>query len=609
MRLILALAVGIVVTSSLVQAEELTVVDGTLRLPSEGLTTVSELRGRWEVYVGRAVHPEELRVLPQRTYLHVPPPYGRYYTRGGERLVSGVITYRLEIENVPASDIPAIRIPLAHGGLRAWVNGRELVDVGTGDVRLSHTPFFLPQAGGRARTRVERGVLIPLVPNHAGRAELVIHITSVNYPYSGMTLFPARVGPLQMLIRDKNGRVFWDGLFAGAILLLAMYHLLLRLGPNQKTPTLTLGLLLVFLAFRLLAVEGEMVVTALPWVSARLHLRLQGLAIYPLVALYVHFIRSMFPVEAYRTPMTILRGASWTWLGLSLVVPASLWMDLLYAWTPVAAVAVGLIGWTSVRAVVVRRSGARIVAAAVAVVIVGATLESLRAVDLLPFQASPVPVTVLIFAGLNSLALSRRIFDFRISLASLRDQAQHDGLTGLHNRRSFDSGLNEEWARHVRSVSPLALIMVDIDNFKRYNDTKGHQAGDVVLQAVARVLDSHAQRTNDLAARYGGEEFVVLLPNTEARGAYLLAEKIRRAVEELAIDHPGTDGGVVTVSLGVSALMPRQDDRDINGAQCLLKSADTALYDAKGAGRNAVRTASPEGLGCGGNGGQRVPGG
>lgn len=161
--------------------------------------------------------------------------------------------------------------------------------------------------------------------------------------------------------------------------------------------------------------------------------------------------------------------------------------------------------------------------------------------------------------------------------AELEALATQDGLTGIKNRRAFGIRLDEEVARATRYSLPLALLLLDVDSFKSYNDTFGHPAGDEVLKLVAQILGENARET-DMAARYGGEEFVVLLPQTDAAGAWVIAERIRRAVA----DYPWPDRAV-TVSMGVAHLLPVVD----TGSQ-LIARADQALYQSKAGGRNRV---------------------
>ena len=169
----------------------------------------------------------------------------------------------------------------------------------------------------------------------------------------------------------------------------------------------------------------------------------------------------------------------------------------------------------------------------------------------------------------------------------LQRMAWRDPLTGLANRRAFDETYTAEWLRARRDGDSLAVVMIDIDWFKGYNDTYGHSVGDECLTQVASLLGSACHRAGDLAARYGGEEFVLLLPHTTAAGAWAVAETARRTVLERAIAHRESPKGVVTVSLGVAACRPLF----VSDRLRVLNAADGALYAAKGAGRDRVEEA------------------
>lgn len=173
----------------------------------------------------------------------------------------------------------------------------------------------------------------------------------------------------------------------------------------------------------------------------------------------------------------------------------------------------------------------------------------------------------------------------KLQADQLRAMAFLDGLTGLANRRRFNEALDSEWRFARRTGAPLSLILTDIDHFKPFNDTYGHQAGDACLQAVAQVLMRSLTRSHDLSARYGGEEFVCLLPGTGLAGAQAKAESLRLGVQKLQIPHHASDvAPVVTVSLGVATVSPREG---IDSA-ALVGLADAQLYEAKRKGRNRV---------------------
>lgn len=170
----------------------------------------------------------------------------------------------------------------------------------------------------------------------------------------------------------------------------------------------------------------------------------------------------------------------------------------------------------------------------------------------------------------------------------LEELAHQDALTGLANRRHFDSVLDREWERLQRDQRPLSILYMDIDHFKLYNDTYGHAAGDQCLAQVGKVLAHAARRPGDMAARYGGEEFVMILPGTNTDGAADVAQRILEDIDALAIPHSASStGDFVTISIGIASAIPRAS----HAPTFLVRAADSALYTAKHSGRHRVEIA------------------
>jgi len=180
--------------------------------------------------------------------------------------------------------------------------------------------------------------------------------------------------------------------------------------------------------------------------------------------------------------------------------------------------------------------------------------------------------------------------ELRLAHQDLEHIAKTDSLTGLPNRRCFDATLAQEWSRACRTGNSLALILIDIDWFKQYNDHYGHVLGDECLRQIAELIGKNIKRPADLAARYGGEEFVILLPETELAGAVKIAEEVRLAIEAAKIEHKGSTAGIVTISSGVTS----NHQRGVIVAIDLLAKADVFLYHAKKLGRNRVEHESRE---------------
>jgi diguanylate cyclase (GGDEF)-like protein len=185
--------------------------------------------------------------------------------------------------------------------------------------------------------------------------------------------------------------------------------------------------------------------------------------------------------------------------------------------------------------------------------------------------------------------LAVREEELRIANQHLEEMASLDGLTGLANRRGFDRELERAWRSAIDYRGPVALMMIDIDHFKLYNDRYGHVAGDTCLRAVGETLSLVTLEEAVLVARYGGEEFALLLPGLDLRRAAALAEEARKSIEDLMITHAEAPCGLVTISIGVESLVPEEAEPAAN----LVEAADNALYAAKRRGRNTVVAHAP----------------
>ncbi|WP_414552217.1 diguanylate cyclase domain-containing protein [Anabaena sp. CCY 0017] len=173
--------------------------------------------------------------------------------------------------------------------------------------------------------------------------------------------------------------------------------------------------------------------------------------------------------------------------------------------------------------------------------------------------------------------------DLSLATSLLEKLVNIDGLTQIANRRCFDNRLQQEWQRLYREQQPLSLLLFDVDYFKRYNDSYGHQMGDHCLIELAQAVQQVVCRSTDLVARYGGEEFVIILPNTDVEGAIAIAQRIHAAIQALAIPHQASEvSDTVTVSLGITSQIPTSETFPAN----LIAQADQALYHAKQHGRN-----------------------
>lgn len=203
-----------------------------------------------------------------------------------------------------------------------------------------------------------------------------------------------------------------------------------------------------------------------------------------------------------------------------------------------------------------------------------------RSGDLLPLEIS---VRHMERHGRDYLICVGRNNSEQLQVAARLQRLSHqDGLTGLHNRRFFDQTLASEWRKLRRQEQPLGLLMLDVDHFKAYNDTLGHQAGDEALKKLAAALKTNLLREGDCACRYGGEEFAIILPGADAKQCVKVGQRLHQALSQLDIFHPASPSGRLTISVGAASLVPMPEW----GPSDLIKLADRALYQAKTEGRN-----------------------
>ena len=227
---------------------------------------------------------------------------------------------------------------------------------------------------------------------------------------------------------------------------------------------------------------------------------------------------------------------------------------------------------------------------AVGCAVVGVRLELVATLPTV-VACLPVLVTYPLTVGLVMYRLSRRLGERGRELheanARLQALSHTDALTGVGNRRLFDQRLHEEWQRARRHGWSMALVMIDVDHFKRFNDRHGHQDGDACLRGVAQALQCCARRASDLVARYGGEEFVLILPHTSLADAAIVANRCLSAIDDAAIPHGDSPlGPRVTISIGVAAeALAHTSDNNVDR---LVRAADQALYRAKDGGRHRV---------------------
>jgi len=384
------------------------------------------------------------------------------------------------------------------------------------------------------------------------------------------------------------------------------------LREHTRTPVY-FGLLALTIGIRAL-VTGDIHLhhffNTFPW---QLMIRIEYLTVFLGVPLFMKFQQSVFPDEF---PRKLADGI----MGICLIFALSVVVTPVYFFTK-TLVPFFLVGITAsviymvitVQSIIHQRVGARLFLVASLILFTAFINDILVSLEII-FTGYVTPLGFLVFMIIQAFLLSYRFYD---SFKTIENQEQElrrhkdrleetmeahmaelieanhrlltltiiDALTQIANRRRFDDYLTKEWQRMKREKKPLALILSDIDYFKKYNDNYGHQAGDDCLKSVAQTLEKSINRPADLVARYGGEEFCAILPNTSLKGAKIIAERMRNNVEKQQNRHAySAANNYVTISLGVASFRPDTD----NTPEKLIELADQRLYKAKNGGRNRV---------------------
>jgi len=395
---------------------------------------------------------------------------------------------------------------------------------------------------------------------------------------------PLRFYSLAEHEKFKDMRMFSYGACLGFILALMAYNFMLFVGLGERSH-LNYSIFLVAFVLMAVAYSGYgmqyFYPTATQWAqwSHPIHMILYGICGLLFASSFLG-LRQKNPI-IFRAIISVI-------IVMACAVAITYWFDsraLMMKLTFVFAVSYSLamiaLGCLSVQS---GSKGARYFLVAVIAGALGAASTTLACLGLIPFNEwtfRGVEIGLLIEATLLALALAARFIEVESQSAKMRELAFQDGLTGLSNRRAFSVQSSTLWNSNLRASRPLCVVMLDIDNFKSFNDSYGHGVGDRALQMMGRVLSNQA-RKGDVAARLGGEEFVVLLPDTNLDEAIQIAERIRVRISEMTIEQAG-ERLSITCSLGVAE--SRQGDGSIT---VVVERADVALYESKHQGRNLV---------------------
>ena len=528
----------------------------------------------------------------------------------------GIGTYRVRLQVPGNARNLAVRIATLG---TAWV-------LYAGETRIA-SAGRLP-VDGRAPVPDYEAAVAEVPDDHGGTVVLTLAVANADHA-SGGAWDLIWFGDEDALRQQQAQRTRLAMLLAGAYGILGLYHLMLWLTRRREAAAGAFAVACGAIMVRVLCVDDVQLQQMFPGLSWSTGVRIDYLTLPTLLLATVSQVRLLFPEEVPRIMAWGLGVSAGAFVPIILFTPTSFFTGLLPGMQAVILVTTIFGPLWLLRAMLAGREGASLFLAGIGALAVAAAHDAilwlfpaLPSLEILGGRLDLQPVGFLVFIGCQASALAMRssttvteLEHTSLDLAETRDaidayarqleqrvaerteelqalnaelalRARSDGLTGIGNRRYFDEQLLATWQDHLRRGAELALIMVDADRFKNFNDARGHVEGDAALRAIAGVLDDNAERPRDFVARYGGEELAVILPDTDEEGARYVAETMRAQVEALGIEHPGSEHGVVTISAGVAAIVPSAS----HSPEDLVSLADAALYLAKNSGRNRVGT-------------------
>ena len=584
---------------------------------------VIKIDGQWEFFWNELIDPDELETRTSGNYIQVPSSWNKH-KENVQKSGYGYATYRLRF--ITNEDIRlALKLPRIFTSYNLWVNGELVASAGkVGKSREEMTPQYLP--------------LVALFNPRQGENEIVVQISNFNHR-SGGILESIELGGEEPILSLRYKSLAREFIMFGSLMFIGAYQLAIFFFNKSVSSHLCFGLSCVMIGIRTVLVGERFFIYLFPDFSWEIAHKIMTLTYYLGVPLALMFFRSIYPRYFTKKMIKLSQFIGGVFGILVLLTPARVFTHInpLYqGWTVIAVIYILVV---LTRLLVNKEKDAWFIALGGLALL----LSSINDVVFLSiWMNDDGPLFLrsifrignlssagqLIFAFANAILLAKKFSNSlkqeRVLTATLKDINKNldglvlqrtkdleksnekiekqkleletankalkrlsfnDPLTGVWNRRKYDQILMMEWSRCMRNKRPLALVVLDLDNFKEYNDTYGHMAGDECLIKIGELLKSSILRPSDLVARYGGEEFVVLLPNTGQKEAIEYAEMLRCNIESMGIKHEKSPVSTnVTVSIGVSSMVP-----NCNCAwEDLFKNADLALYLAKNAGKNRV---------------------
>jgi diguanylate cyclase (GGDEF)-like protein len=576
----------------------------------EGLVSLKEwdggkegpvsLKGEWNFY-WETDGPDKL-TSGERSLIEVPSGWD------DENLFpsSGYGLYHLQLKGLEVGKNYGLKIPTMSNSYRLWLDDKLMITNGNpGKTKETTIPFYKPQ--------------VVFFDAHSDTIDIYMNIANFHYRSGGMWS-SLKFGTAQQITELTKRNLVFEAIIIGSLLLSGLYHIVLFLHRRKERILLMFGATCLVIAARTIVI-GEQVLTILfqsvPW---EFIVKTEFLTFYTVVPLFVWFMHKLYQQEVSILYCKILTGISLLFSLLVVFTPAIIYTKSLFLFQALTIVTIVYIIFALSLATARKREGAKVVLSCsfiYALTVINDILYTNGNID--STNLSSMGQFIFIFSQSYIIAknlskafqkvedysnqltelnqtLEEKIYERTKSLENSKQELQRvnevlkemsylDPLTNLPNRRYFDDLYETEWELANNNQTMISILYMDIDHFKFYNDSYGHQQGDMTLQLVAACLQKSIQKYDGTVARIGGEEFVALIPNLSPNQVNMIAEECRMEVRKLEIIHQNsTTSPFVTISIGVASTVP---DTTISKRK-LIRMADEALYYAKEDGRNQV---------------------
>lgn len=595
---------------------------GVLDLTKTDLNqSVLALDGSWEFYWGMLLSPEEITEAEKnRDFIDVPRTWNRYKINDKEISGDGYATYRLTIYAQDNMRL-GIKIPRIFTAYKLFVNGKILASAGVvGNSRGSMVPQYLPQV---------------TTFDSQDQNEIVIQVSNFYHRSSGL-LESIVIGSEKQILGMQYKSIAFELLLFGGLMVMGLYHIALFFFRKKNTSNVYFGLFCLFVAIRTLLSGERFLVYLIPNFNWEIAHKIQTLTFYLGVPLILVFFKLVFPKYFHSIVVSLTKWISIAFGLVVLLTPAKIFTVVNPAYQIFTLITIAYIICIFINILHHKEKGIGLIIIGALALLISSINDILYLSIWVNDQSSNLlreiirignlsTVGQLLFALSVSLVLARRFSDsleqeeqmtiklreMNLNLDELVKKRTHDledsrkkiefqnielekanqslqlltlkdPLTGLWNRRHYEHMLKVEWNLSIKLSRPISLLVIDIDNYKEYNDFYGHMAGDNCLVNIA---DTIRVLSDNMSFRYGGEEFTVIIPGKGKEEAMKMADLIRTKIEEKRISHRYSSAGSwVTVSIGCATMVANIECSQ----EMIFLAADKAMYRAKDAGKNRV---------------------